>query len=181
MAKIRIIAGIYRHRRMEVADGPGLRPTADRVRETLFNWLQFELAGKKVLDAFAGTGALGLEALSRGAATVLFVDSHGPSLRAIEAVCRQWAVVGAQFRCGDALQLNTGEKFDLIFLDPPFQTELLPAAIDKFTDQLAESGLLYIESPEEITHLPRLTPYKASRAGQVYFSLWRKNNKSAEG
>ena len=179
MAKIRIIAGLYRHRRIEVADVPGLRPTADRVRETLFNWLQFDLAGRRVLDAFAGTGALGLEALSRGAATVLFMETHGPSLKAIEALCRQWGVAGAQCRLGDALKLSATEKFDLIFLDPPFQAELLPAAIEKFTGQLTEAGLLYIESPTEISHLPGLERRKASRAGQVYFSLWQKNNNPA--
>ncbi len=176
MPKIRIIGGRYKNRRIPVPEAEGLRPTPERARETLFNWLQFEMNGIRVLDAFAGSGALGLEALSRGAAEVVFVDQHRPALAAIEKLCRDWGVSGAQFCCQDARQYQSSQPFHLLLLDPPFGADLLPAALAQLLPLLAPSGRVYIESPAPLREgealPPEWQPLKQSRAGLVHFSLW---------
>ncbi len=131
---VRIIAGTWRGRRIEFPDLPGLRPTPDRIRETLFNWLQTQVMGARCLDLFAGSGALGIEALSRGAAEVVFVDTATAATHTIRA---QLERLGASARArvldlGAARFLRTpGEAFDIVFLDPPFGThalaDILPA------------------------------------------------------
>ncbi|WP_343230679.1 16S rRNA (guanine(966)-N(2))-methyltransferase RsmD [Salinicola acroporae] len=117
--QLRLIGGEFRRRKLSIPDSPGLRPTPDRVRETLFNWLAFDIAGRQVLDLYAGTGALGLEALSRGAAQTTFVESTAPVAKALEA---NIAMLGA---AGDVVGIpverflaTTPNRFDLVFLDP---------------------------------------------------------------
>jgi 16S rRNA (guanine966-N2)-methyltransferase len=150
--RLRIIGGRWRGRKLVVTDRPGLRPTGDRARETLFNWLQDRTAGAAALDLFAGTGALGLEAASRGAATVVFVERDAALAAALKAIGRDWPDTGAlEIVCTDGLRwLDDAEgPFDLAFVDPPFRAH----AHDRALAGLARPGLLaadarvYVESP----------------------------------
>lgn len=145
---LRIVAGTLKGRRLETPDWTGLRPTSDRLRETLFNVLGQDLTGWRVLDGFAGTGAVGIEALSRGAAFVLFVDDDP---RAIELISRNLARCGVtgQFdvqrvRLGERGPKTSGEAFDLVFLDPPYDISPV-AAVEQLEPLLATPGLLVLE------------------------------------
>jgi 16S rRNA (guanine966-N2)-methyltransferase len=148
---IRIIGGRWRGTRLPVADMDGLRPTSDRVRETLFNWLAPVLPGARVLDLFAGSGALGLEALSRGASEALLVERDpglAESLR--RTVARLQAGAEAQVAAADAsafLRAPLHGRFDLVFVDPPFAANLWPAAFAALPPWLADEAWLYVESP----------------------------------
>ncbi len=151
---IRLIAGQWRGRKLPVVDHVGLRPTADRVRETLFNWLMYDVQAAQCLDLFAGTGALGLEALSRGAKFVQFVEQDktvasalAKSLDTLNCERNRYAVgveSAAQF-----LANSPKEPFDVVFLDPPFALDLLPATMAALSQQgwLAKEALIYIEEP----------------------------------
>lgn len=175
--KIRIIAGSHRGRRIPILDRPGLRPSPERVRETVFNWLQNEIAGAAVFDAFAGSGAMGLEALSRGAGSALFCDNDSQILAAIRNCLQEWHIGHARTLQSDALTLsNSPTRYDLIFLDPPFDANLHQAAIDKFAGEawLKPYGKIYVESAEKLENLRLKTGWqwlKSGRAGQVYFGL----------
>lgn len=175
--KIRIIAGRHRGRRITVPDLEGLRPSPDRVRETVFNWLQFDLPGANVLDAFAGSGVMGLESLSRGAASVLFTDSNPVAAEHIRALLAQWRENHGHVRCIDSLSLSESPaRYDLIFLDPPFAANLHQKAIDKFcnTRWLKPHGYLYLEQQANQA-LPQLPQgymwHRRSHAGQLVFGL----------
>jgi 16S rRNA (guanine966-N2)-methyltransferase len=177
--KLRIIAGRWRGRRVPVADVPGLRPTADRVRETLFNWLAPTLDGARCLDLFAGTGALGLEALSRGAACCVFVERSRPAAQALRAACRALEATPAQAEVVEAdafdwLQRAAGE-YDLVFLDPPFGAGLLERACTAVTaaSLLVARGRLYLET-DAGAELPVPSGWRLcreARAGQVRYGL----------
>ncbi|MDP2504691.1 MULTISPECIES: 16S rRNA (guanine(966)-N(2))-methyltransferase RsmD [unclassified Oceanobacter] len=143
--QLRIIGGEWRSRRLRFVAVDGLRPTMDRVRETIFNWLQFDVEGARVLDAFAGSGALGIEALSRGAREVVFLEKHPKVALQIKDNLSVLNALNAQVWAGDALawlQQNP-QPFDLVFLDPPFGKQLLQPAIDALT--LLPGTLVYIE------------------------------------
>ena len=149
--RIRIIGGRWRGTRLDVADAPGLRPTSDRVRETLFNWLLPALPGARVLDLFAGTGALGLEALSRGAASATLVE-RDPSLAAAlrATVARLPGGEAAQVVQADALGWLGGQAeagYDLAFVDPPFAAGLWDAVWPALLPKLATGAWLYVEAP----------------------------------
>lgn len=165
---MRVISGTARGRRLKELPGMDTRPTTDKVKESLFNIIQFDIEGRKVLDLFGGTGQLGIEALSRGASRCTFVDMN----RQAAAVIREnVAMVGfadrATVQQGDAMAFLSGcrEKFDLIFLDPPYQTQLLEnciQAVAKF-DILSEHGIMVCESALE-KPLPELeSPYEKGR------------------
>lgn len=151
--KVRIIGGRWRGTRLPVADAAGLRPTSDRARETLFNWLQPPLPGARVLDLFAGSGALGLEALSRGASEAWLVERDrdvAESLR--QAIARLHAEGEARVVAADALAFlrePSCVRFDIVFLDPPFAAGLWPAAFAALPQWLADDAWLYVESPAE--------------------------------
>ncbi len=150
--QVRIIAGSLRGSRLPVPDRPGLRPSPDRVRETLFNWLQTSLPGARALDLFAGVGALGFEAASRGAASVRMVE-RDPELagRLIEQAARLKAEV-VRVDCEEALawlRRPRQERFDLVFLDPPFADGLWAAAIAALVPHLADPARVYVESPAD--------------------------------
>ncbi|WP_304526355.1 16S rRNA (guanine(966)-N(2))-methyltransferase RsmD [Halomonas sp. I5-271120] len=156
--RLRIIGGDYRRRTLPVLDHPGLRPTPGRVRETLFNWLANATAGARVLDLFAGTGALGLEALSRGAREALFIEQSAPVARALES---NIATLGANGRVitadakavlGDALG-GDADPFDLVFLDPPFRQDLAEESCRRLVDGglLATGAWVYLEVEAELT------------------------------
>jgi 16S rRNA (guanine966-N2)-methyltransferase len=172
---VRIIGGEYRGRRLAVPVRPGLRPTPDRVRETLFNWLGQRLDGLACLDLFAGSGALGFEAASRGAGRVVMVESDGGVAGELE---RTRALLGAtrvQIVRADAFSYlrSGGEAFDVVFLDPPFRQNALPAV---FRHLKPATGMrVYVESAEIAVPGEPWRELKRARAGQVSYQLleWR--------
>jgi len=178
--KLRIIGGRLRGSRLEIPDAPGLRPTPDRVRETLFNWLMPIIEGAQCLDLFAGTGALGIEALSRGAAAVDFVETDtrlAQSLRATLSRLKQDATV---FRADAAAFLAEGPKqYDVVFLDPPFAAQLWTPIAQQLLQhgRLKTDAWLYVECPaDDIPSLPddfRL--HREGIAGAVRYALYRRS------
>ena len=149
---IRIIAGEWRSRRLPVADVPGLRPSGDRARETLFNWLQPYIPGSVCLDLFAGTGALGFEAASRGAASVTLVDKHALVIDHLQKSIDALEATQLSVHHGDALQFlqnQPRDQFDIIFVDPPFQQRIDEAVLQKIEEArcLGIRGFVYLESP----------------------------------
>lgn len=151
---IHIIGGRWKGRKLSVTDQEGLRPTLGRVRETLFNWLMLDIAGACCLDAFAGTGALGLEALSRGAANVVLVEQHGDSAQCLEKNLQALKSTQHEVIHSDIFQYlkQARSAFDIIFLDPPFRQGLLPRALSALKEQecLAPQGLIYFEAELEL-------------------------------
>jgi 16S rRNA (guanine966-N2)-methyltransferase len=154
---VRIIGGRFRGSRLPVPNLPGLRPSSDRMRETLFNWLQFELAGAQALDLFAGSGALGFEAASRGAAQVLMIERE-PAVAAGLRASAQRLGAAVEVLAEDALAWLARpalRRFDLVFVDPPFAGDLLPAVLTRLPAHLAERAWVYVESaPGQIAALP---------------------------
>ena len=173
--QIRIIAGEYRGRRIRVAARPGLRPTPDRVRETLFNWLGQWLDGESCLDLFAGTGALGYEAASRGAARVVMVESDRAAYSALQMTRETIGARNVELVYGDALDYlqRAHERFGVVFLDPPFRQNALPAVLERLEPRLAEGARVYIEAPAASTLGGRWRELKRARAGQVSYQLFQ--------
>jgi 16S rRNA (guanine966-N2)-methyltransferase len=180
---VRIIGGAWRGRRIAFPDLPGLRPTPDRVRETLFNWLQHAVAGARCLDLFAGSGALGIEALSRGARELVFVEQAPAAARTLrEQLGRLGCTQNANIlEMGAARYLRTTPcRFDIIFMDPPFGKDALPeyVALLDAGDWLPDGGLVYLEN-EKSAGVPSLPPHwdllKSKFAGEVGYHLARKN------
>ncbi|MDX9989712.1 16S rRNA (guanine(966)-N(2))-methyltransferase RsmD [Thiothrix unzii] len=171
---LRIIGGEWRSRKLKFADVPGLRPTPDRVRETLFNWLQWHVPGARCLDLFAGSGALGLEALSRGARDVVMVEKHPAAAQALRDNLTLLGARNARLVHDDALRYlgRETEAFDLIFLDPPFRQKLLEPVLEKLFAQalLKQDGMIYLEQESEAdTDFARfgLQVHRETTAGQV--------------
>jgi len=182
--QLRIVGGEWRGRRLHFPDGKGLRPTADRVRETLFNWLQGEVHGRRVLDLFAGSGALGLEALSRGAAEAVFVERARPAARQLRDNLELLGVRDrAQVEQMDAQRFleRPSSPFDLVFLDPPFaEPGLLAGAAAKLEARgmLAACAWIYLEkdSTREWPKLPvSWCLHREGQAGQAAFQLMFRN------
>lgn len=177
--KLRIVAGSLRGSRIEVMDRPGLRPTSDRIRETLFNWLSPMIEGARCLDLFAGTGALGIEALSRGAASCVFVERDRELASLLQANLNRLRLDNAQLVQEDALQWLRGDpqSFDLAFLDPPFAADLWSSAANALQESgsLAAGAWVYVESPR--TQVPKLPGswrlHRDGQAGNVRFALYR--------
>ena len=182
--RVRIIGGAWRSRVVRFPGTEDLRPTADRVRETVFNWLGQDLTGHHCLDLFAGSGALGFEALSRGAKSVVMVERDARVRAALSAnanVLDETLLTSGRLTiiAGDALQfLRSGvqptvELFDVIFCDPPFREEwfvrLLPLPL--LRSRLTERGMVYAESGTPFASNPAWTVRKSGKAGQVFFSL----------
>lgn len=145
---MRVIAGTCRGRRLLEPEGRDVRPTTDKVKESLFNIIQFDIEGRRVLDLFAGTGQLGIEALSRGAGECVFVDASRDSLRLVKENLRRCGLQGTVVQ-GDALGcLCRGERFDLIFLDPPYDSGLEARAMELIRefDILSKGGIMVCES-----------------------------------
>jgi 16S rRNA (guanine966-N2)-methyltransferase len=146
--QVRIIAGTLRGSKLPVPDMPGLRPSGDRARETLFNWLQHEVAGKRVLDLFAGSGALGFEAASRGAADVLLLERDGMLAQSLRDSAKRLKVDSVRVEYADALHWLARppeSQFDLVFMDPPFQAGLWDAAARALLPWLADRAWVYVE------------------------------------
>jgi 16S rRNA (guanine966-N2)-methyltransferase len=174
--RIRIIAGEWRGRRIEIAEDTAVRPTPDRVRETLFNWLQEPLAGARCLDLFAGTGVLGFEALSRGAAEVWFVEQDAKLVAALRATALTFGATPQIIR-RDALAVlrePPAAQFDVVFLDPPYALPLAPF-VDLLPAWLRPRALVYVERPrsEGLPAVPAATWHKRSYAGAVEYGLLR--------
>ncbi|HXE41102.1 MAG TPA: 16S rRNA (guanine(966)-N(2))-methyltransferase RsmD [Azonexus sp.] len=177
MNTVRIIGGQYRRRVLKFPDSEGLRPTPDRVRETLFNWLGQELDGWHCLDLFAGSGALGFEAASRGAARVVMVEQSPKVLAALRENAeilqnpREVEIIRA-----DALQYLTSPKakFDLIFLDPPYKKGWIPRLEPLLPGVLNEDGAIYVEAEHEIESLGDWRAERHGKAGEVHFHLLRR-------
>ncbi|MDQ6629297.1 MAG: 16S rRNA (guanine(966)-N(2))-methyltransferase RsmD [Pseudomonadota bacterium] len=178
--EVRIIAGAWKRSKLPVLDRPGLRPTPDRVRETLFNWLGQRLDGWRCLDAFAGTGALGFEAASRGAAEVVLLE-RDPVLvaRLLESKTRLQAAA-VRIERADALQWMARAapaSFDLVLLDPPFDQPLALPALAVASRIVGDDGLVYVETATAIdadaAAAAGAVPWRAARAGAVHFHLFR--------
>lgn len=179
--EVRIIGGQWKRTKLPVSDKPGLRPTPDRVRETLFNWLGQDLTGWRCLDAFAGTGALGLEAASRGASDVLLVEQDPQlvaQLRAIQAKLDARAVKVARANGLTVLARSPAGALDLVFLDPPFDANLYEKALAASRAALAADGLVYLEAPSAWTDAMLaaygLVVLRHVKAGAVHAHLLRR-------
>lgn len=175
MGEVRIIGGQWKRSKLPVPDLPGLRPTSDRIRETLFNWLGQTLTGWRVLDAFAGSGALGFEAASRGAETVVMIEREAALADGLRASQRRLQANAITVHRANALNWMTAcaDRFHLIFLDPPFADDLFDRALAAAVPLLAEGGVLYVESPHEIAAPAGFTVWREGRAGAVHYRLLR--------
>jgi len=179
---MRVITGSARGRRLKTPEGMDIRPTTDNVKESVFNILQFDIEGRRVLDLFAGTGQLGIECLSRGAREVVFIDQSRDAVKIVKEnlkTCGFSAPVLQQ----DALSyLNTCGKFDLIFVDPPYDAGLYEKVLEKVNsvDNLADGGIMVCESRRE-TPMPEMAaPYykrREYRYGKVKLSLYSKEQR----
>ncbi|MBL8398504.1 MAG: 16S rRNA (guanine(966)-N(2))-methyltransferase RsmD [Candidatus Accumulibacter sp.] len=178
MNTVRIIGGAWRRRLLRFPDLDGLRPTPDRVRETLFNWLGQDLSGWSCLDLFAGSGALGFEAASRGAASVLLVDS---SPKAVAALMNNVHLLDASGRMkivrADAVRFarSATERFDLLFLDPPFHHGWFDQLADSVASVVKDDGLIYAEAERVLEGCGNWRTVRHGRAGQVCYHLMRRD------
>jgi 16S rRNA (guanine966-N2)-methyltransferase len=178
--QVRIIGGIWKRTLLPVADRPGLRPTPDRVRETLFNWLGQDLTGWRCVDAFAGTGALGLEAASRGAGDVLLVEAEGALVDQLRAIVQRLAAEQVRVQRGNALSVLATlppASVDLVFLDPPFDSDLFDKALAAARPAVAATGFVYLEASTawegEALARHRLELARHMKAGAVHGHLLR--------
>lgn len=178
--RIRIIGGQLRNSRLNVPDLPGLRPTAERVRETLFNWLAPVIAGAQCLDLCAGTGALGIEALSRGAARTQFVEREPRAAQALRDNLARLKATGGEVAAADAGVYLRGaaRPYDVVFLDPPFALNLWETLASQLErgSWLAPAAWIYVESPRGVAPaLPESwRPYREGQAGEVRYALYRR-------
>ena len=174
---MRIIGGAFRGRIVRFPPTEGLRPTPDRVRETLFNWLGQDLSGRRCLEPYAGTGVLSLEALSRGAALAVAIDRSRVLIDALRATGLAFGAAALETRCAQARTWIEVElrDFDVIFLDPPFRDDpwawLLPACAER----LAPGGWLFAEAGHTLSPPASLTSWRSDKAGQVHYHLFVKS------
>ena len=179
--EIRIIGGQWKRTRLPVAQRPGLRPTPDRVRETLFNWLGQDLAGWRCLDAFSGTGALGLEAASRGAAAVQLVESDAGLVAQLHTLQQRLSATAVRVQRGDgltALKQAAPASIDLVLLDPPFDSDLFMPALQAAAKAVAAEGFVYLEAPrafsaDELAEIG-MALHRHLKAGTVHAHLLRR-------
>lgn len=181
--EVRLIGGQFKRSKLPVANLPGLRPTPDRVRETLFNWLGQQLDGWRCLDAFAGSGALGFEAASRGASSVLMIEREARLAASLEASKQRLGAAAVQVRRGDALaqmRVLPPQSFELVLLDPPFDAGLAEPALQAAAPLAVAGGYVYLESSSPPAALPaELEPWREGRAGAVHFALLRRRYTAA--
>lgn len=171
--RVRIIGGEWRSRILRFPPVEGLRPTGDRIRETLFNWLGQDLTGRAVLDLFAGSGALGFEAASRGARHVLMVERDTAVARVLEENRLLLDAAAVEIRRGEAMAfLRTVERrYDAVFLDPPFDAGLLPKVLVALPRHLAPGALVYVEAARLPAFGAAWTQFRRGKAGQVEYAL----------
>jgi 16S rRNA (guanine966-N2)-methyltransferase len=174
--RVRIIGGEFRGRRLGVLARPDLRPTPDRVRETLFNWLGQRLDGLSCLDLFAGSGALGFEAASRGAARVVMVENDRQAFGALQEYKDLLRARQLELVFGDAMDYlrRSQEAFDVVFLDPPFRQNALASALGELPGRLPKGGRVYVEAPAPLEAQAPWRELRRARAGQVSYQLLEK-------
>lgn len=179
--EVRVIGGLWKRSKLPVVDAPGLRPTPDRVRETLFNWLGHDLTGWRCLDAFAGTGALGFEAASRGATQVVLLERDRHAARSLAQTAERLKAGGVRVECAEALAWmarSAPASFEAVFVDPPFDTDLAGPAIAAAARLVVDDGLVYAElpralAPDDLAGLP-LRIERHGCAGSVHYHLLRR-------
>jgi 16S rRNA (guanine966-N2)-methyltransferase len=171
--QVRINAGVWRSRLLKFPDVEGLRPTPERVRITVFNWLGQDLTGKTCLDLFAGTGAFGFEALSRNAKSVTMIENARPACNALLQNQTMLKAENCQILNQDALLFlaNNTQKFDVIFCDPPYNKAWLDKLLPRLNQHLSENSMLYVEAEFEIKPDENWQVAKQSKAGNVYYHL----------
>ena len=174
--RLRIVGGLWRSRIIHFVEREGVRPTPDRVRETLFNWLGQDLAGLHCLDLFAGSGALGLEAASRGAHRVVMVEKDRAAATAIRENLAQLGGGSVELHVEDALEFlrRDGARYDVIFLDPPFQADYWPTLWPLLPGHMRPDALVYCESARTLDAPPGWEIHKSGRAGQVRYQLLKR-------
>ncbi len=179
--KVRIIGGEWRSRQLQFTETPGLRPSADRVRETLFNWLQFDIAGKHCLDLFAGSGALGFEAASRGAGSVYMIEKHAAACRQLHANREKLTAHQISIVQQDVFQFLAGDStpFDLVFLDPPFGKQLAAQTCHWLEDKqwLTPHAMIYVEvenKPMELEPPSHWQCIKQKSTGEISMLLFHR-------
>jgi 16S rRNA (guanine(966)-N(2))-methyltransferase RsmD len=172
---VRIVGGRWKRSKLPVADRPGLRPTPDRVRETLFNWLGQDLSGWRCLDAFAGSGALGFEAASRGAAEVVLLERDDDLVRSLRAAKQRLSAESLRIERADALAWMARAapaSFELVLLDPPFEVDILGGAVAAAARLVADGGYIYVEAGQAFDALPPgWVVHRHGHAGRVHFHL----------
>lgn len=177
-SQVRIIGGRWRGRRLPVPDLPDLRPSPDRLRETLFNWLGPQLAGARCLDLYAGTGALGLEAASRGAARVELVEYNTAAAAQLRKTVAELGADQVEVFCADALSWLAAREapFDIVFVDPPFRAGIWDAAVRALAARLEADALVYVESPAEACFVapPEFTVHREKDFASVRASLLKR-------
>jgi len=182
---VRIIAGKWRSRRLEVTEAADLRPTPDRVRETLFNWLAPYIEGAICLDLFAGTGILGFESLSRGATTATMVDSNPVVVKALKSQAATLGAEGAEIICVDGLSwlATNAKQFDIVFLDPPYSRKQLGNVVIQLLNcgAVHHDSLIYTESDQDFTEADqRLQVLKQGKAGTIHFKLFEYSGRKTQ-
>lgn len=176
MSRVRIVGGKWRSRQIQVLDSAGLRPTPDRVRETLFNWLGQDLTGWSCLDLFAGSGVLGFEAASRGAAPVTLVELDSRVHASLGAMAKTLQAEQLELIRGDGLKfcVSSGRTFDLVLLDPPYHKGWLERVEPHLDRVVSPDGWLYVEAEHPVPRLGAWSAVRQGQAGQVYFQLLRR-------
>lgn len=173
MNQVRLNAGIWRSRILKFPDAEGLRPTSDRVRQTLFNWLGQDMTGRTCLDLFAGTGALGFEALSRNASAVTMLELARQPFQALLQNQRLLNATQADIRQLDAIQFlaQNKQRYDVIFCDPPYHKQWLDKLLPQLAVHLAEGGWIYVEAEYALKSDSEWQVVKSGKAGQVFYHL----------
>lgn len=182
---MRIIGGKWKKSVLRFPDLEGLRPTPDRVRVTLFNWLGQDLTGLRCLDLYAGSGALGFEAASRGASRVVLVERNAEAVRALRANAERLSASPLDIGSGDAIAYVSAakERFDVVFLDPPFRQNVLPDVLAHLPNVLNPGSRVYVEAPEPLDAGRGWRELKRSRAGAVSYQLleWNDDHSGVPG
>lgn len=180
--RVRISGGEWRSRLLSFTDAPGLRPTPDRVRQTVFNWLGQDMHGRRCLDLFAGTGAMGFEALSRGASAVVLVEKSASAAKSLQQNQSLLKAGAARILQQDAVQFlaQNRERFDVIFLDPPYQQGWLPKLLPHLPSHLAEDGVVYVEAEFALDDEPPWQVVKHGKAGNVFYHLLKLADRSTD-
>ncbi|HUW51149.1 MAG TPA: 16S rRNA (guanine(966)-N(2))-methyltransferase RsmD [Sulfuricella sp.] len=181
--KVRIIAGKWRGRMISFSAAEGLRPTPDRVRETLFNWLGQTLDGMVCLDLFAGSGAMGFEALSRGARRVVMVEQNSKTLGQLRENGVKLGADRLDVIAADAMEFlrRQNERFDVIFLDPPFHRGILPLLLPLLPERLASDGYVYAETEHAFEPGEGWEVWRSGRAGNVHYCVLKRKLKGIDG
>ncbi len=168
-----ILSGEYRRKSLSFYGDTTLRPTPNRVRETLFNWLQFDISGARVLDCFSGSGALGFEAYSRGATSVTLIEQHPQTIQTLQASIHSLAPTRElTLLSGNFFEVALSGTYDVIFIDPPFHTNLIDPTLKHIMPFAHERTLVYIESEYQVQH-SNLEILKQKKAGEVHYALMR--------